>query len=184
MGLKNDIERAMLRESMSEKIQGIADLVGMPAERVTKIVNEIDFKGYIDIMKSFSEGKKGDLLALLAIHSEKGVEEATTQGTVNPNAQGNETPYQKARNNPAGNKADAKNDINKTAQAMQRLGKRNLGQSNAQQVAQALTKSKNGEQLSAQNKDAMATQAQNIDKLASDPKTASQFRQLLNRLNK
>jgi len=77
------------------------------------------------------------------------------------------------------------NPQNKTkkAQAMQRLGKKNLGGATAQQAADALDKAGQGKPLTPIQRKAMAQQAASVDQLAADPKTAVQFRNLLNKLN-
>jgi len=71
----------------------------------------------------------------------------------------------------------------KKAQAMQRLGKKNLGGATAQQAADALDKAGQGKTLTPIQRKAMAQQAASVDQLAQDPKTATQFRNLLNKLN-
>lgn len=77
------------------------------------------------------------------------------------------------------------NPQNKTkkAQAMMRLGKKNLGGATAQQAADALDKAGQGKTLTPIQRKAMAQQAASVDALAQDPKTATQFRNLLNKLN-
>ena len=72
----------------------------------------------------------------------------------------------------------------KKAQAMMRLGKKNLGGATAQQAADALDKAGQGKTLTPIQRKAMAQQAASVDALAQDPKTATQFRNLLNKLNK
>lgn len=79
-------------------------------------------------------------------------------------------------NNPQQNKT-------KKAQAMMRLGKKNLGGATAQQAADALDKAGQGKPLTPIQRKAMAQQAASVDQLAQDPKTATQFRNLLNKLN-
>lgn len=77
------------------------------------------------------------------------------------------------------------NPQNKTkkAQAMMRLGKKNLGGATAQQAADALDKAGQGKPLTPIQRKAMAQQAASVDQLAGDPRTATQFRNLLNKLN-
>ena len=72
----------------------------------------------------------------------------------------------------------------KKAQAMMRLGKKNLGGATAQQAADALDKAGQGKPLTPIQRKAMAQQAASVDQLAADPKTATQFRNLLNKLNR
>jgi len=70
----------------------------------------------------------------------------------------------------------------KKAQAMMRLGKKNLGGATAQQAADALDKAGQGKPLTPIQRKAMAQQAASVDQLAADPRTATQFRNLLNKL--
>ena len=72
----------------------------------------------------------------------------------------------------------------KKAQAMQRLGKKALGGISGQQAAKALDRAEQGKALTPVQRFAMAQQAKSVDALASNPKTAVQFRSLLNKLNK
>jgi tripartite-type tricarboxylate transporter receptor subunit TctC len=67
---------------------------------------------------------------------------------------------------------------------MQRLGKQNLGGATGQQAADAVDKASQGKTLTPVQRKAMAAQATSVDKLASDPRTATQFRNLLNKINK
>ena len=67
---------------------------------------------------------------------------------------------------------------------MQRLGRNNLGGATGQQAADAVDKAGQGKALSPIQRKAMAAQASSVEKLASDPRTAAQFRNLLNKINK
>ena len=69
-------------------------------------------------------------------------------------------------------------------QAMQRLGSKNLGGATAAQSSDALDKASQGKPLTPVQRKAMAQQADSVSKLASDPKTATQFRNLLNKLDR
>jgi hypothetical protein len=69
-------------------------------------------------------------------------------------------------------------------QAMQRLGRDNLGGATAAQTADAMDKAEQGKPLTPIQRRAMAYQAQNLDNLAGSPDTRIQFRNLLNRLRK
>ena len=69
-------------------------------------------------------------------------------------------------------------------QAMQRLGRDNLGGATAAQAADAMDKAEQGKPLTPIQRQAMAYQAQNLDSLAGSPDTRIQFRNLLNRLRK
>lgn len=76
------------------------------------------------------------------------------------------------------------NQKSKTArtQAMQRLGRDNLGGATAQQVADAMDKAGQGKALTPLQRKSMAAQTQNLDNLATNPQTRMQFRNLLNKL--
>ena len=69
-------------------------------------------------------------------------------------------------------------------QAMQRLGRDNLGGATAQQTALAMDKAEQGAVLTPIQRQAMAHQAANLDNLAMNPDTRIQFRNLLNKLRK
>ena len=77
--------------------------------------------------------------------------------------------------------ADTKLKTQRT-QAMQRLGRDNLGGATAAQTAMAMDKAEQGLVLTPIQRQAMAHQAQNLDNLAMNPDTRIQFRNLLNRL--
>ena len=77
--------------------------------------------------------------------------------------------------------ADTKLKTQRT-QAMQRLGRNNLGGATAAQTAMAMDKAEQGLVLTPIQRQAMAHQAQNLDNLAMSPDTRIQFRNLLNRL--
>ena len=110
------------------------------------------------------------------------VQEYNTGGTMSPgemraSQQGQAMAQSQGDNNPQQSKT-------KKAQAMMRLGKKNLGGATAQQAADALDKAGQGKPLTPIQRKAMAQQAASVDQLAADPKTATQFRNLLNKLNK
>jgi len=71
-----------------------------------------------------------------------------------------------------------------TVQGMAKLGKKNIGDVTPNQAASALDKASAGQPLTPIQRKAMAQQASSVGALASDPKTAPQFRSLLNKLNK
>ena len=104
-----------------------------------------------------------------------------TQGTMSPG----EMRGAQAQAQAGAEQGQETNPQNKTkkAQAMQRLGKKNLGGATAQQAADALDKAGQGKPLTPIQRKAMAQQAASVDQLAADPKTAVQFRNLLNKLN-
>ena len=109
------------------------------------------------------------------------VNEYNQGGTMSPDemrmaqAQMAQAQQSQGQNNPQQSKT-------KKAQAMMRLGKKNLGGATAQQAADALDKAGQGKPLTPIQRKAMAQQAASVDQLAADPRTATQFRNLLNKL--
>ena len=103
-----------------------------------------------------------------------------TQGTMSPGEM--RGAQAQAQAGQQGQEMDPQNKTKK-AQAMMRLGKKNLGGATAQQAADALDKAGQGKPLTPIQRKAMAQQAASVDQLAADPKTAVQFRNLLNKLN-
>ena len=69
-------------------------------------------------------------------------------------------------------------------QAMQRLGRDNLGGATAQMAANAIDNAEQGKVLTPIQRQALAHQAANLDQLAMNPDTRMQFRNLLNKLNR
>ena len=67
-------------------------------------------------------------------------------------------------------------------QAMQRLGRDNLGGATAQMAANAIDKAEQGKVLTPIQRQALAHQAANLDNLAMNKDTRIQFRNLLNKL--
>ena len=67
-------------------------------------------------------------------------------------------------------------------QAMQRLGRDNLGGATAQMAANAIDNAEQGKVLTPIQRQALAHQAANLDNLAMNKDTRIQFRNLLNRL--
>ena len=107
-------------------------------------------------------------------------EEYSSGGTVGTMSPGEQRAAQAQQAQQANNPLA---DRNKKTQALQRLGRKNLGGATAQQAADAIDKAQQGEPLTPIQRKAMAHQSQNLDALASNPKTAMQFRNLLNKLN-
>ena len=121
-------------------------------------------------------GSKGSFDGKRFHWDEQGVEEAYSQGST-------QSPSQ-MRASKTGQEVEPKaaSSAQKT-QAMSRLGTKNLGGATAQQTADALSKAGEGKPLTPIQRKAMAQQASSVDALASDPRTATQFRNLLNKLN-
>jgi len=110
------------------------------------------------------------------------VNEYNQGGTMSPGEMRGAQAQQQAAQQQQGQDTSPQNKTKK-AQAMQRLGKKNLGGATAQQAADALDKAGQGKTLTPIQRKAMAQQAASVDQLAADPKTATQFRNLLNKLN-
>ncbi len=110
------------------------------------------------------------------------VNEYNQGGTMSPGEMRGAKAQQSAAQQQQGQDTSPQNKTKK-AQAMQRLGKKNLGGATAQQAADALDKAGQGKTLTPIQRKAMAQQAASVDQLAADPKTATQFRNLLNKLN-
>jgi hypothetical protein len=87
---------------------------------------------------------------------------------------------------PDATEIQAQNNKLKTqrTQAMQRLGRDNLGGATAQMAANAIDKAEQGQVLTPIQRQALAHQAANLDNLAMNPDTRIQFRNLLNKLKK
>ncbi|MBC8428991.1 MAG: hypothetical protein H8D95_00245 [Candidatus Endolissoclinum sp.] len=85
---------------------------------------------------------------------------------------------------PDATEIQAQNNKLKSArtQAMQRLGRDNLGGATAQIAANAIDKAEQGMVLTPIQRQALAHQAANLDNLAMNPNTRIQFRNLLNKL--
>jgi hypothetical protein len=85
---------------------------------------------------------------------------------------------------PDATEIQAQNNKLKTqrTQAMQRLGRDNLGGATAQMAANAIDKAEQGQVLTPIQRQALAHQAANLDNLAMNPNTRIQFRNLLNKL--
>ena len=117
----------------------------------------------------------------------KSLDEAYSTGSQGPDARGKdayvgvEEPVEPTAGDVA--QSDQKMKTART-QAMQRLGRDNLGGATAAQTADAMDKAEQGRPLTPIQRQAMAMQAQNLDNLAMSPDTRIQFRNLLNRLRK
>ena len=117
----------------------------------------------------------------------KSLDEAYSTGSQGPDARGKdayvgvEEPVEPTPG--AAAQSDQKMKTART-QAMQRLGRDNLGGATAAQTADAMDKAEQGRPLTPIQRQAMAHQAQNLDNLAMSPDTRIQFRNLLNRLRK
>jgi hypothetical protein len=176
MTMKKDIERQMFYESYNTRVANIADTIGGSEEEIAKKIKALDFKDYVDLMRALRD-VDGD--AMRSILDMGDVEEAYNMGgTISPSQQKGQAQAD------AGEVASA-GGMNKQqkAQALQRLGKKNLGGATGQMAANAIDRAEKGAPLSPIERKAMAAQAGNINTLATDPRTAQQFRNLLNKIN-
>ena len=178
MGLKEEITNAMT-ETYNTRLNNIADMVGRPEDEIREKMKNLDFRDYVDLMRALRDFDKDTAKDILGL-----VDEAYSQGsTMSPSEMrarkaGQQAPMQtEPEAGPTASPAQK-------AQAMQRLGKQNLGGATAQQAADALAKAGEGKPLSPIQRKAMAQQASSVDALAADPRTATQFRNLLNKLNR
>jgi hypothetical protein len=185
MGLKDDITNAM-KESPSAlintRLRNIADMVNKTEDDVREKMKELDFADYVDLMRALRDQ---DVEAAERILGFGDMEEAYSQGSTMSPAEmrarkaGQQSPMQAEPEAGPGPTTPAAK-----AQAMARLGKDNLGGATAQQAADALSKAGEGKPLTPIQRKAMAQQASSVDALAADPRTATQFRNLLNKLNR
>tara|TARA_A200000159_G_scaffold56140_1_gene51914 strand:+ start:1941 stop:2672 length:732 start_codon:yes stop_codon:yes gene_type:complete len=243
MNLKEEIQKSMRTESIDDKIADIADLVGEKEEIVRDRLKTLDFKQYIELVKSVRDTEMETAREILGLGMEEANEVDNTKygivrypdtaisyikndgngwehiydksygfkGPVDKadlkhakkiakekipsrmfkeqySAGGTQSPSEmrasKSASAGATTQAPTAADKTKKAQAMQRLGKDNLGGATAQQAADAVSQAGQGKALTPIQRKAMAQQASSVDALAADPRTATQFRNLLNKLNK
>lgn len=186
MSLKDDIKKAMMYEGYEDRVMDIAKLVNMKQDEVQKLMKKVKFKDYITLVKALRNQDVNSALEALGVASEA----YNMGGTKSPS----EMRADKAAQQQAAAQVQADQEMvdlqptdqqaqQQRTQAMQRLGRDNLGGATAQQVAKAIGTAAQAKPLTPIERKALANQASQVDALASDPKTATQFRQLLNRLN-
>lgn len=184
MDLGNKIKMSMMSESIEKNYEELSQLTGIKIEDVRKKMKSISFTNYIDIMNALKKQDVDTLKGLLGVTLEYNM-----GGTVSPaemRAQKGQ-PIGKAASQSVGAtqpEVDPRQAQLQRTMAMQKLGKKNLGGATAQQAATAIDAAANARPLTPIQRKTLATQAASVDALAQDPRTASQFRQLLNRLNK
>ena len=179
MGLKDDITNAM-KESpnalINTRLRNIADMVNKNEDDVRDKMKALDFVDYVDLMRALRDQ---DVEAAERILGFDDMEEAYSQGsTMSPGE------MRAAKAGQQQQQAPMKTSPAQKTQAMSRLGTKNLGGATAQQAADALSKAGEGKPLTPVQRKAMASQASSVDALASDPRTATQVRKLLNKLNR
>lgn len=176
MSLKKDIEKSMFEEMKGTRIESIAELIGADIQTTRARMKELGFKEYIDLMRALRDQDEYTAKEIIGMSD---VEEAYNMGGTVPPGQ------MRTGNKIASAPDEESSTISKQQKtmAMQRLGRKNLGGATAQQAASAVDTAQQGRTLTPIQRKAMAAQAANMDALASDPKTAQQFRNLLNKLN-
>jgi len=178
MSLREEIENAMNETNgklINTRLRNIADMVDMPEEEVHEIMKSLDFPDYVELMRALRDVNAEKAKEILNVDSD--VDEAYSGG-------GTLSPAEMRSQGSATKQANTGAPSAQKAQSMQRLGKKNLGGATGQQAADALDKAGQGKALSPIQRKAMAAQASSVDALASDPRTAAQFRNLLNKINK
>lgn len=204
MKLGNKITMSMLSEGIESKYEEISQMSGTKIEDVRKKMKKVSFKEYIEIMNALKNQDKDKLIELMGLTLEytagynmggsvspsqmkaqrgQPAGQGAVQTTAQPTAQ---TVGQQATQQPNAGIAtpDPRVLQQQRVSAMQRLGKKNLGGASAQQAASAVDAAANSKPLTPIQRKSLSQQAASVEALAQDPRTASQFRQLLNRLNK
>jgi hypothetical protein len=174
MSLREEITNAMSETATTynTRLNNIADMAGASEDDVRERMKSLAFTDYVDLMRALRDRNEDAIKNILGLVREEYAGRNGTQGSLSPSemrSQGTQKPQ-------AGTA--------QKAQAMQRLGKQNLGGATGQQAADAVDKASQGKTLTPVQRKAMAAQATSVDKLASDPRTATQFRNLLNKINK
>ena len=186
MGLKDSIENVMLAETYNTRLTGIADLVGSSDDDVRDRMKTLDFGKYVELMRALRDRDVTTAKEVLGFSIDEAYSTGSqgTRTSLTPGEmKGMQQSQAQAQENPPTQDSSA-SAMAKKAQAMQRLGKKALGGISGQQAAKALDRAEQGKALTPVQRFAMAQQAKSVDALASNPKTAVQFRSLLNKLNK
>ena len=185
MSLEVQIKRAMFSEGIEDRIQDIASLIDVPADDVENRLKTLSFSDYVEIMTAYKTKDAALIKKTMGLEIDEAYNTGS-QGKHGSVAPGEEYAGQEE---PVG--ATEPTDITtlgkiKAAriQAMQRLGRDNLGGATAAQAADAMDKAEQGKPLTPIQRQAIAYQASNLDALAGSPDTRIQFRNLLNRLRK
>ena len=186
MGLKDSIENAMVTETYNTRLTGIADLVGSSDDDVRNRMKTLDFGKYVELMRALRDRNENAAKEVLGFSVDEAYSTGS-QGTRTSLTPGEMKGVQQAQAQQAQQQSDGDSDpatMSKKSQAMQRLGKKALGGISGQQAAKALDRAEQGKALTPVQRFARAQQAKSLGALANDPKTATQFRSLLNKLNK
>ena len=182
MSLKIQIKRAMFSEGIEDRMQDIASLIDMPVEDVDKRLKTLSFSDYVEVMTSLRHKNEDTIKRIMGLDVDEAYSTGSqgTQGTIAP---GDEEEEEAAGtvDMPTTSQDNQKIKSART-QAMQRLGRDNLGGATAQQTADAIDKAGQGIALTPIQRRSMAAQTQNLDNLATNPQTRMQFKNLLNKL--
>ena len=185
MSLKNQIKRAMFNEGIEDRMQDIASLIDMPVEDVDKRLKTLSFSDYVEVMTSLRQKNEDTIKHIMGLDVDEAYSTGSqgNQGTVAPGEEEEEAAAAAAGTvNMEPTTLDNQKIKSTRIQAMQRLGRDNLGGASAQQTADAMDKANQGKALTPIQRQAMAHQAQNLDNLAGNPDTRNQFKNLLNKL--
>ena len=186
MSLKIQIKRAMFSEGIEDRMQDIASLIDMPVKDVDKRLKTLSFSDYVEVMTSLRQ-KNGDTIKrIMGLDVDEAYSTGSqgNHGTIAPGQQASGEEEEEATGTvdmPTTSQDDQKIKTART-QAMQRLGRDNLGGATAQQTAAAMDRAGKGEALTPIQRRSMAAQTQNLDNLATNPQTRMQFKNLLNKL--
>ena len=185
MSLKNEIEKEMFTEGLQDRIQDIATFIDVPADDVENRLKTLSFSDYVEIMTAYKTKDAALIKKTMGLE----IDEAYNTGSQGKHGSVASDEEYAGQEEPVGTTEPT--DVTtlgkvKAAriQAMQRLGRDNLGGATAAQAADAMDKAEQGKPLTPIQRQAIAYQAQNLDALAGSPDTRIQFRNLLNRLRK
>ena len=188
MSLKIQIKKAMFSEGIEDRMQDIASLIDMPVEDVDKRLKTLSFSDYVEVMTSLRQKNEDTIKRIMGLDVDEAYSMGSqgskpTVGTIAPGGAPGEEEEEVtgAVNMPMTSQDNQKIKSTRT-QAMQRLGRDNLGGATAQQTADAMDKAGQGKALTPIQRRSMAAQTQNLDNLATNPQTRMQFKNLLNKL--
>lgn len=192
MSLKIQIKKAMFSEGIEDRMQDIASLIDMPIEDVDKRLKTLSFSDYVEVMTSLRQKNEDTIKRIMGLDVDEAYSMGSqgskpTVGTIAPgatvpSAEEEEEAIPTGTVNMAPTAGDNQKIKSARTQAMQRLGRDNLGGATAQQTADALDKAGQGKALTPIQRRSMAAQTQNLDNLATNPQTRMQFKNLLNKL--
>jgi hypothetical protein len=164
-------------------MQDIATLIDMPVEDVNKRLKTLSFADYVEVMTSLRQKNEDTIKRIMGLDVDEAYSTGSqgSGGTIPPGEEEEEEEAAGTVNMPTTSQDNQKIKSART-QAMQRLGRDNLGGATAQQTADAMDKAGQGKALTPIQRRSMAAQTQNLDNLATNPQTRMQFKNLLNKL--